>query len=117
MKRSNTADCKSVGSAFGGSNPSPCTIKGYMGIYLTRPNQSDNPLEFDLAVHARFATAIPGVVDSIPGYQNTGFEHVYPLSSREVKHLGLDELPRGTCVEIEPIVLNGLMRVKESRPL
>jgi hypothetical protein len=26
VKRSNTGDCKSSGSAFGGSNPSPCTI-------------------------------------------------------------------------------------------
>lgn len=27
VKRSNTGDCKSSGSAFGGSNPSPCTIE------------------------------------------------------------------------------------------
>jgi NTP pyrophosphatase (non-canonical NTP hydrolase) len=27
VKRSNTADCKSVGSAFVGSNPTPCTIR------------------------------------------------------------------------------------------
>ncbi len=118
MKRSNTGDCKSSGSAFGGSNPSPCTTFPYVNsrktLALDMQPYSGNDIYCDLIIPQKLEVNIVAETDKILAFYHTKPHWEVHIVVTPKEHIAsLLELTATSASELLDVVKEVSKRIKE----